>query len=280
MLDLPTIKKIESFVSSKPRSVQEIAQHLGKNWRTADRYIEEIEKEYGTISSRTFRGGTRGALKIVYWASLEKISSSVFQEQLEETILRAQWKEDFSAFDIYQYVSDKYKKVRVVTESPEEKAAYTQITSFMQKAQKQLLIFSGNLSFLNFKQGEKTVLSFFDELVKKGISIKVLCRVDINGKKNVESLLNLNKKYGKELVEIRHHRHPLRATIVDRSFFDIKEIREPTGLSDELDKKLFIFYQISDKEWVDWLTRIFWRLFSSSLDAGKRLFELQKLKQR
>ncbi|MEK6845578.1 MAG: hypothetical protein AABY26_02370, partial [Nanoarchaeota archaeon] len=66
MLDSAITKKIEEVVYAKPRSIQEIAQLLNKNWRTADRYIEEIEKNFGTISTRTFRGGTRGALKIVF----------------------------------------------------------------------------------------------------------------------------------------------------------------------------------------------------------------------
>jgi len=63
MLDSETIKKIEDFVYQKPRSIQEVSEHLGKNWRTVDRYIEEIGKSFGTISVRVFREGTRGALK-------------------------------------------------------------------------------------------------------------------------------------------------------------------------------------------------------------------------
>lgn len=62
-------------------------------------------------------------------------------------------------------------------------------------------------------------------------------------------------------------------------FFDIKEIKEPTGKISELDKKIFIFYNIKDKEWIDWLTKIFWKMFSSSIDARKRLMELEKIKQ-
>ena len=55
MLDVQMINKIEEFVYDKPRSIQEIAEFIGKNWRTADRYIEEIEKNFGTISTRVFR---------------------------------------------------------------------------------------------------------------------------------------------------------------------------------------------------------------------------------
>src|SRR3989344_2357512 len=108
-MDSTIVKKIEDFVYSKPRAIQEIAQHIGKNWRTADRYVSYIEKEFGTLAVRVFREGTRGALKIVYSASIEKASSSIFQEKLEEEITNARWKEDFSAFDIFQYVQNNKK---------------------------------------------------------------------------------------------------------------------------------------------------------------------------
>src|SRR5512142_3221974 len=104
MLSNEIIKKIEDFVYAKPRSVQEIALHINKNWRTADHYVSEIEKNYGTISSRVFRGGTRGALKIAYWSSVEKVSYSVFQKILEEGIMQAKKKDQFYPFDIFQHV--------------------------------------------------------------------------------------------------------------------------------------------------------------------------------
>ena len=111
------IKKIEDFVYSKPRNVQEIAEHIDKNWRTADRYVSEIKKEFGTVSTSVFREGTRGALKIVYWSSMEKVSSSVFQQKLEDEIMKGKAKEDFYPFDIFQHVPDKNKKVEVGVEN-------------------------------------------------------------------------------------------------------------------------------------------------------------------
>ena len=60
----------------------------------------------------------------------------------------------------------------------------------------------------------------------------------------------------------------------------IKEIREPTGKVKELDKKIFIFYTITDKRWTEWLTRLFWKMFSGSILAEKRMAELRKLKIR
>src|SRR3989344_1021566 len=213
MIDSAIIKKIEDFVYLKPRSIQEIAQYIGKNWRTADRYIEEIEKEFGTISTRVFRQGTRGALKIVYWSSLEKVSYSIFQENLEKEILRARKKEDFSAFDIFQHVNATNKKVKLSSES--ETADMKNLVDLFMNTKKQVLILSGNLSFLNFKTKEFEMIKIIESLIKKGISIKVLCRVDIASKQNIEKLLALNFKYGKELIEIHHKEHPLRASIFE-----------------------------------------------------------------
>src|SRR3989344_222138 len=208
---------------------------------------------------------------------MEKASSSTFQQQLEKEIIRAKRKEDFSAFDIYQYIQEKSKNVKVKLSSNEEKIAVENLAEPYLSAKKQLFIFSGNLSFINFSDGKIDMFSILDDLVKKGVSIKILCRVDIAGKKNIEKMLSLNFKHGKESVEIRHKEHPLRATVFDNSFFHIKEIKEPTGKIHELDKKIFIFYTIKDKEWTEWMSRIFWKLFSSSIDANKRIKELNNL---
>jgi hypothetical protein len=40
MLDNKTIKKINDFVYQKPRTIQEIALLIRKNWRTANSYID------------------------------------------------------------------------------------------------------------------------------------------------------------------------------------------------------------------------------------------------
>jgi len=276
MLNSEIIKKIEDFVLQKPRSINEIAEVLHKNWRTADRYIEEIEKNLGTIATRTFRGGTRGALKIVFWSSTEKVNHSVFQEKLEKEILTARRKEDFSAFDIFQHVKDEYKRTYLQEEenNPRE---MEELFSMLNNAQKQVLILSGNLSFLNLKYKNKTLLQVLEELVKRKIPVKVLCRVDIIGKANLERLLSLNYKEGTEYVEVAHKDHPLRAFIVDNKMFRIKEIKEPTGKIGELDKKVFIYYTIRDKEWSEWLSKIFWKMFSNSIKAQRRLEEMNKI---
>jgi hypothetical protein len=278
VLDASVIKKIEDLVYTRPRSIQEIAEHIGKNWRTADRYVQEIEKNYGTISTKVFREGTRGALKVVFWASIEKASHSIFQEKLEQEIMSARRKEDFSAFDIFQHIPDKNKKASIEKASGEETTNLDEFAQVLEKTEKQLLMFSGNLSFINLKNKKVNLFNILENLVKKGINIKIICRVDIAGMENIERVLSLNFKYGKEVIEIRHREHPIRAFIIDNKIFRIKEIKEPTGKMHELDKKLFIFYTIRDKEWTEWLSRIFWKLFSQSIDARKRIEELKKLK--
>lgn len=278
MLNPEIIKKIEDFVYSKPRSIQEIAQHINKNWRTADRYIQDIEKNFGTITTRVFREGTRGALKIVYWASVEKISSSVFQEQLEEQIMRGKTKYEFSAFDMFQHIADKNKKAKIEEVISEESTTLDELSEFLLNTKKQLIVFSGNLSFINFKDKKIEILKIIEQLIKKGVTMKVICRVDVAGIENVKKLLSLNFKYGKEVVEIRHREQPLRAMISDNKIMRIKEVKEPTGREHELRKKIFIFYTFKDKDWVEWLSRIFWKMFSFSVNAKKRLEEMNKLK--
>jgi len=279
MLDSQMINRIESFVMSQPRSIHEIAHLLGKNWRTADRYVEEIEKSFGTLSVKVFRGGTRGALKVVYWAGNERISKSVFQERLEEEIFKSRKKDDFSSFNIFQHVPDKDKKVYLCS-SETDRAQLSELKDMLLSAEKQVLVFSGNLSFINSRNEALDLFTIFESLVKKKISVKIICRVDFAGKANVERLLSLNFKHGREFVEIRHEEHPLRAFIIDGKMLRMKEVKEPTGKINELNKKTYLFYTIKDKEWSEWLSRIFWKMFNRSIDANKRLSELNKMRIR
>ncbi|MGV8152188.1 MAG: hypothetical protein ACP5OG_03835 [Candidatus Nanoarchaeia archaeon] len=278
MLDKETIKKIENFVFSSPRSINDIATHINKNWRTADRYVEEIKEEFGTIQTKVFRQGTKGALKIVYQANVDKISSSVFQEQLEKNIINSKKKEDFSPFDIFQHIPDKNKQARVEEAISEESTNLTAISELLKNTKKQLLIFSGNLSFINLKDKKNNLFQIIEDLYKKGVRIKIISRIDIPGKTNIEKMLSLNYKYGKELIEIRHAQNSLRVIIFDDNIMSLKEISEPTNRKNELNKRKYIFYEIKDKEWISWLSKIFYRIFNSSIDANKRLEEINKIK--
>src|ERR1041385_7337924 len=104
MLTKEMEKKILQYVYAQPRSMQEIARHISKNWRTANSYVEKIMSESGALATKSFREGTRGALKIVYWNTVEKINHSEFQERLFKRIENGRRKQDFSPLDIYNYV--------------------------------------------------------------------------------------------------------------------------------------------------------------------------------
>jgi len=279
MLDNKTIQKIEKFVSDKPRSIQEISEYLKKNWRTVDRYIKQIKEEYKTVETRTFREGTRGALKIAFLSSPERISSNKFQEMLEEQIIKSKKKEEFSAFDIYQHVPEKHKHAIVENAITEDSTNLQELVQILNNTEKELKLFSGNLSWINLKKGKIDLFQTLEDLIKKGVKMKVLCRVDLGGIENIKKVLSLNYKYGTEAIEIRHKEHPIRAFVIDNKHLRLKEITEPTGKIKELDKKKFIFYTIKDEEWTTWLNKIFIKLFNTSIGAEKRLDELNKLIQ-
>ncbi len=94
---------------------------------------------------------------------------------------------------------------------------------------------------------------------------------------NINKVLELNFKYGKEIIEIRHRQQPLRAFIFDNKIASIKEVNEPTGKINELNQRIFIFYRIKNKEWVEWLSKIFWNLFSKSIDANQMIKQMEKI---
>jgi hypothetical protein len=66
---------------------------------------------------------------------------------------------------------------------------------------------------------------------------------------------------------------------VDKKFFNIKEVFTPTSRNYELQKKTYVFYTINNKEWIDWITKIFWKMFSHSIDAGKRIEQWNRVKE-
>jgi len=282
LFDKSIQKKILDFVYIKPRTIQEISQLLSNNWRTADTYIERISKETGLIGSRTFRGGTRGALKIVFWNNVEKISSNQFQERLMKQIESTRHKEDFSPLDIYQYVDQNKKNAFSEIVDDESKSKTQDIEEFFAKAEKQILYFSGNMSFLQLKEKNKSILDIIEAAAKRGVSIKVIARIDITSLDNFKKLMEINHKIGKEAIEIRHAVHPLRGFIIDDKEIRLKEEKIPsTSLSKkaELSSKTRIFYEIYDEEWVAWLQKVFWNLFSTSLDANIRVKDLELIKK-
>jgi len=278
VLKLETTNRIKKFVYEQPRTIQEISKLINKNWRTADRYVEQISKEDGSILAKIFRGGTRGALKIVFWNNSEKIYSSRFQEKLLERILTSRNKDDFSPFDIYQYVDDSKRNAFVEKQEYEAKKVKQDLFNLFRGAKKQIFIFSGNLSWANLKQGGENILSVLEELAKKNIEINILTDVNPASLENTEKVLGINDRIGKELIKVRHGQQPLRAFIMDEKLVRFKDVMEQESYKKKgLKKRTYIFYEILDKEWIIWIKQVFWHMFNSAILAEKRVKDLRSI---
>ena len=273
MLSKEVILKINNFVAQKPRTIQEISELLEINWRTAESYVNQISEEQGTVAMRTFRGGTKGALKIVYWNQISK-NQSTFQEALFQRIISAKHKDEFSPFDIYQYIDDE-RRASFLEKQEDNLNIKQDLLSTLSSAKEQVFIFSGDLSWATAKQGSVPLFTAFENLASRKIQVKILARIDLNALKNVNSILSLNHKYGKELIEIKHCTQPLRAFVIDDALARFKEKYFLKSSSEEN----YLFYSITDEDWVQWLQKVFWHFFSTSLSAEKRLRDLKTIKE-
>ncbi len=268
MLDTAIIKKINEFVYLQPRTIQEISLLLKINWRTADRYVDRISEEQGTITTKTFRGGTKGALKIAYWCNIEKIHSTTFQEKLYKKIEAGRVKTDFSPFDIYQYVDEKKRSAKAFYGLNKEAPAE------LRTAKEEFLCFSGNLSWLN----SGTALEEVKEMLKRNVQIKILTRIDVASISNIKKMLELESKMGKKLVDIRHCEQPLRGFISDGKIARLTEKKDPAIYkAGELKKEVTLKYEIRDEEWVQWLQKVFYNLFRVSVDCEKRMKDMKQI---
>jgi hypothetical protein len=263
MLDTNTRERIINLVHKQPCTVQEIAHALEKNWRTAESYVDRIALETGLIGTRTFRGGTRGALKIVYWRALDAGRGSAYQERLLARVLAGRRKEDFSPMDIYQFAAQK-KATRV-----QGKAPVVDLSAL--RVGEELLILSGNLSWF-----DSAIEKELERLAARRVSTRILCRVDLTSSRSVARLLRLNDRAGWDAVAIRHCEQPLRGVIVDEKIAVLREAFS-TATHPEVKKAFSIVYTIPDEHWAAWLRQVFWKLWESSVDARVRLDALESM---
>ncbi len=271
-------KKILEFVAKKPRTIQEVAQLLDKNWRTADSYIRRIKDETGKLGIRVFRGGTRGALKIVYWINPENPMASDVQKKLFKRIETSKFDTDFSPFDIYQYVDEEKRNSFLEKRDDLSVSKKQNLLGLLGGAEKELLIFSGNVSWLNMVEDGYPLRKFFEELLKKGIAINILARVDITNYELVEELININENLRGNL-NIRHSRHPLRGFVIDDRRVRFKEEISPlTKTNKEISTHTTIFYEYYDDEWVSWTKDVFFALYRTAMPAQKRIQDLKSIK--
>jgi hypothetical protein len=270
MLDQNIIKKIESFVKIRPRTIDEVSKLIGKNWRTADNYIKKIISEQGTLATHTFREGSRGALKLVYSTGGEEFHSTEFQKRLFTKITTLSKKEDFNPFDIYQHVPEQNRRAFLEQQTETEISEKQGLAHALRSAENQVLIFSGNLSWAITKQGKISLLKLMEELIIKKIKIKILCNVDLESLDNISKIQSINEKHKTDLIEIRHAEQPIRSFIVDSKFARFKQHKE---------KNIFIFYEIKDEDWVMWIQQVFWQMFRTSIGAEQRIKDLKSIER-
>jgi len=269
---------ILKFVKEEPRTIQDVARRIDKSWLTADSYVDKIMEKTGLINIKKFREGTRGALKIVYWNYSESIENDDVRQNLFQSIKFGRAKTDFDPFEVYQFVQD--EKKRVITEEYDEalESKKQELIPLLRSVENTLYCFSGNLSWVNMTEGSVKVADELRELFKRGVSVKVVCRVDIASLKNIDLLQKLCGEVGSGSVEIRHSFQPLRGFIFDdrqARFKDEKFVK--TYKEGELKKNIRIFYDVFDEEWVDWLQKVFWELYRHSILSGKRMEQLSKI---
>ena len=190
-----------------------------------------------------------------------------------QRIVSAKQKDEFSPFDIYQYVDDD-KRTCFLEKQEDNLNVKQDLISTVSSADEQIFIFSGDLSWAVAQQNGIPLFTAFEQLVSKQIPIKILAHVDLNALENVHHILSLNHKYGKQLIEIRHCTQPLRAFIVDDKLIRFKEKYFFKSSSEEN----YLFYSITDHTWIQWLQKVFWHFFSTSISAEKRLQDLRTIK--
>ncbi len=279
-LNAEITKKINDLVYKRPRTIQEIAKVLGKSWHTAESYAEKIAKDSGTISIITFREGTKGALKIAYWTNAGSMNTSSLQENLFKKIEFNHDKKGFDFLDIYAAIDPKYKKAIMAAASFPKLSESHGFLDFLKAAENSILCFSGNMSWINLIEGDNKLKYAIESLViKNKINMKVLCRVDLASLNNLKLIDSINKKAGREAIEVRHCRQPLRGFVIDGK---IARFKDEKAVSDFRDKELSddfnIFYEVYDTGWSRWLQDVFWHLFRNSMLAENRVKELEAIK--
>jgi len=130
----------------------------------------------------------------------------------------------------------------------------------------------------------KDQLDVIEEKTKQGVEVFILTRADVTNKKIILDLLEINKKGYKGKIEIRYSFQPLRCTLIDDKVFYLKE-----GFSkyseDDNDAgwswtKGEYIYTITDKDWIDWMTNVFWHIWRGSIDVKQRLEILDHIIER
>lgn len=272
------IKAIVSYVKKEPRTIQEISKLIKRSWVTTDSYVKQVKETTGLIDCRTFRAGSKAALKIVFYNYSDSVASDDLRESLYSQIRSGRNKKDFDFMDIFQSIDNKKKKA--FTEYYTNEDAFSgkhRLIPLLRQAESNIYCFSGNVSFINLKENNEKVIDVIEETLKRKVHIKLLCRINIASIANISKLQTLAQKYP-GFIEIKHCYHPLRGFIIDDKIARFKhEEKAEDYKHGELEKDTRIFYEIYDQEWIAWLQKVFWNMFRTSTDYERRLKEIKRI---
>jgi len=271
------IQLVVNHVKTRPRTVQEISRLINKSWVTTDSYVKKIKERTGLIDVKTFRKGTQGALKIVYYNHADAVLTDDIKESLYSQIKNGRFKNDFDFMEVFQFIPEKSKKSFSEEYADPAISSNQQIIGLLRQATNQLYIFSGNLSFINMKENNKQILEIIEELLQNKVRIKILCRINLASLSNINKLTPLMNKYP-ELIEIKHRYQPLRGFIIDDKIARFKDEELLTSYKqDELHKNTRIFYELYDADWIIWLQKIFWNMYRSAMEHSTRVKEIKQI---
>lgn len=273
MLSKSDSEKILQFVKREPCLIQDLSRHLDKSWVTTESYVEKVAKDTGLVRMKTFRSGTKGAIKVVYWNYTESMQSDEIRSKLFERIKSSYAKEDFDPLEAYQHVPHGKGRVLVEIFDSATFASKKSLIDFFDRVEKELLVFSGNLSFLRYPEIKQ---SFFN-LLKRGVQVKLLCRIDIGTLENLKNIEDLLNRFPQQF-EVRHSRQPIRGFVVDGKTVRLKEERTPADFKEkEISKNIRVLYEVYDSDWVSWFQNVFWYLYRTSANYTERLAALEKV---
>jgi len=271
------VTKITGFVKKEPRTVQEISKLIGKSWVTADSYVQQIIEKTGLIGIKTLRKGTQGAVKIVYYNHFDSYATDDVKDYLFNQILNGRRKTDFDFMEVFQFISENKKNCFIEKYKNENHSENQDIIKLFNKAQKCIYCFSGNLSFINLNEKNVKMYDVIENLLKKGVVIKILSRINIATTENLNKLKLLIQKYPNQ-IEVRHKYQPLRGFLIDTLIARFKDDEQlKLYKNNELDSNTRIFYEINDQNWITWFEKCFWNMFKTSIDYSTRLKEIEKL---
>lgn len=263
--------QIIRFVKREPCLIQDLAQHIDRSWITTESYVEKISQDTGLIRTKTFRKGTKGATKIVFWNYTESLQTDEVKAKLFEKIKLFKNKEEFDPTEIFQFVSPTHAKAFI--EPYHDSKTQQKLIAFFEKVENELLSFSGNISWMRHEK----IIKALDQLLDRGVRLKIVGRIDLETLENLKKVDSILKKHGSR-IEIRHCLHPVRGLVADQKMVRLKQDKIKAQFREqELPEDFRVFYEIDDPEWVAWFSKTFWYLFRTSISLEDRIRVLETI---